>query len=131
MTPAWFSRPLTLGDEGDDVLIVQRKVDAPLTAVYDEPTAARVRGVQKKLGLKQTGTVDADVADILGEKATAGQTPEWFGTPEQDGELRRILRLPDGEDLAAGIRRFQSSNGLPLTGEADEQLVRMVAATSY
>ena len=131
MTPAWFSRPLTLGDEGDDVLIVQRKVDAPLTAVYDEPTAARVRGLQKKLGLKQTGTVDGALAGALGEKATAGQTPEWFGTPEQDRELRRILRLSENEPLADGIRRFQSSHGLALTGEVDEALACMVAATAY
>src|SRR5207342_3838513 len=84
LMPAWYTRPLDLGVEGDDVKIVQRKIQAQITGTYDEPTAARVRGVQRKMGKKQTGVVDAETAESLGEKPDAGQVPEWFGQPEQD-----------------------------------------------
>jgi peptidoglycan hydrolase-like protein with peptidoglycan-binding domain len=129
--PAWFSRPLSLGDEGDDVKIVQRKVQAQITGTYDEPTAARVRGVQRKMGKKQTGVVDADTAADLGEKPDAGQVPGWFGQPGQDDRVREILRLSNIEPLDSAVRRFQSDLGMELTGEVDEKVAVAIADRSF
>lgn len=129
--PVWFGRDLSLGDSGDDVLIVQKKTGAALTGVFDDATAARIRGVEKHMGRKkQTGVVDAEVAAELGEKANAGQVPAWFGTDAQEQRLRDILRLSMLEPVGEGVRRFQSANGLPLTGEVDEALAVMLADRS-
>lgn len=129
--PSWYYRPLTLGDEGDDVKIVQRKVMTQITGTYDEPTAARVRGVQKKMGKKETGVVDADTAEALGEKPDAGQVPDWFGADGQDERVREILRLSNIEPLESAIRRFQSELGLELTGEVDETVAVALSDRSF
>ena len=122
-SPAWFHRTIALGDVGEDVLIVQKKLGAGLTGVFDDATAARVRGLEKTMGRrKQRGTVDEAVAAELGEKATAGQVPDWYGTPQQEQRLRVILKLSMLEPIGDGVRRFQSANGLPLTGVVDEDL---------
>lgn len=132
MTPRWWRRDITLGDEGDDVLIVQRKLGAPMTGAYDDETAARVRGVQKTMGRKkQDGVVDAATAEELGEKADAGQAPEWYEKDCGPGcsgpcvaKVRILLGQPNlpvyfDKDLEAAVRRFQSANGLELTGVVD------------
>lgn len=136
--PVWFHRDLSLGDEGEDVKIVQRKVDAPMSGTYDDETAARVRGVQKKVGLPQSGEVDADVAKVLGEKPGAGQKPEWYNHPVKRGDLcecvarvRVLLRQANlpvdfDQDLEDVVRRFQSEHELPLTGEVDEDLATLL-----
>ena len=130
--PVWFVRVIDEGDEGDDVKIVQRKVDAPITGVYDPPTQARVRGVQKKMGRKkQTGVVDAETAQKLGPKATAGQVPDWFGTDEADLRVRDILRLSNIEPLVSALRRFQSANGMKTTGELDKATAIALADRSF
>jgi peptidoglycan hydrolase-like protein with peptidoglycan-binding domain len=141
--PVWYTRDLTLGDTGDDVLIVQRKLDAPLTGTYDDDTAARVRGAQKKMGKKQTGVVDAETAEKLGEKATAGQVPDWYTEPcEADchcpavAKVRVLLgqpNLPVYNDTALqnAVRRFQSANGLKVSGVVDEATAIALADRSY
>lgn len=128
--PQWFHRVLTDGAEGDDVLIVQRKVEAPMTGKYDDDTAARVRGVQKKKGLKQSGQVDAATAKELGEKPGAGQVPEWFNHDVKAGDscecvsrLRVLLRQPNlpvyfDQTLEDSLRQFQSESGRKPTGVA-------------
>ena len=131
MTPRWWYRDITLGDEGDDVLIVQRKVDAPMSGQFDGETAARVRGVQKKKGLKETGEVDQATAEALGPKPAEGQLPDWF---EEDcgpgcacpavAEVRILLRQPNlptyfDKDLENAVRRYQSANGLEVSGVVD------------
>lgn len=128
--PRWFYRDLSLGDTGDDVLIVQRKLAAPQTGVFDEDTAARVRGVQKMARKKQTGVVDAGTAEAIGEKATAGLMPEWFGTDAQEQRVRDLLGLSMLEPLGEALLRYQSENGLVLSGEADEPTVRLLADRS-
>ena len=130
--PAWFTRDIQLGDEGQDVLIVQRKVDAPMTGTYDQDTAARVRGVQKTMGHIQDGVVDAETAAELGEKPGAGQRPEWFGCDEVKAgcacpavaKVRILLGQPNlpvyfDKDLEDAVRRYQSAEGLPVTGVVD------------
>ena len=142
MTPAWFTREITLGDEGDDVLIVQRKVDAPMSGKFDDETSARVRGVQKKRGIKQSGKVDKDTAEALGEKAGSGQKPEWFTGDCRPGcsgpcvaQVRIALGQPnlpvdfDG-DLEDAVRRFQSAEGLKVTGVVDETTATLLADRS-
>src|SRR5207342_1526157 len=115
LMPAWYTRPLDLGVEGDDVKIVQRKIQAQITGTYDEPTAARVRGVQRKMG----------------EKPNAGQVPDWFGADGQDERVREILRLSNIEPLDSAVRRFQSDLGLELTGEVDEKVAVAIADRSF
>lgn len=129
--PAWFQRDILLGDEGDDVRIVQRKLSAPLTGVLDDETAAKIRGVQKKMGKKQTGVVDAATASRLGPKATAGQLPDWFDTDAADLRVREILRLSNIEPLTSALRRFQSAEGLPVNGELDKRTAIALADRSY
>lgn len=54
LTPA---RP---GDMGDDIAYVQRKLGVfPASGVFDENTAARVRGMQRLFSLPVTGELDA------------------------------------------------------------------------
>jgi len=129
--PSWFAREIGYGDEGDDVKIVQRKVDAPVTGVFDDETAARVRGVQKKMAKKQTGVVDASTAEKLGEKATAGQVPARFGSDGAELRVREILRLSNIEPLDSALRRFQSQIGLDVHGELDEATAVALADRSY
>lgn len=139
MTPRWFRREIDLGDEGDDVLIVQRKVDAPMSGKYDSETSARVRGVQKKRGLKETGKVDKATAKELGEKANAGQTPDWFDGDCRPGcsgpcvaQIRILLSQPNlpvdfDTALEDAVRRFQSAEGLEVTGVVDESTATLLA----
>jgi hypothetical protein len=109
---------------------VQRKLAAPLTGVFDDDTAARVRGVQKMARKKQTGVVDADTAEAIGEKATAGLMPEWLGTGRADQRVRDLLGLSMLEPLADALLRYQSENGLDLSGELDEATARLLADRS-
>ena len=139
MTPRWFQREITLGDEGDDVLIVQRKVDAPMTGKFDTETSARVRGVQKKRKLKETGTVNRETATELGEKAGSGSTPEWFDGDCRPGcsgpcvaQVRILLGQPNlpvdfDKDLEDAVRRFQSAEGLKVSGVVDEPTAARLA----
>lgn len=139
MLPRWYYRDLTLGDEGDDVLIVQRKVDAPMTGKYDGETSARVRGVQRKKKLKETGEVDKPTAEALGEKPGSGQTPAWFEgecAPGCSGpcvaQVRILLHQPAlpvhfDNTLEDAVRRFQSENGLKISGIVDKKTAILLA----
>ena len=132
-TPVWFHRDIYPGDEGDDVLIVQRKLPAPMTGVLDRNTENRIRGFQKKHRLEETGYVSKDTAEALGEKESKGQVPGWFdGTLDVGAsgpavaEVRRALRQADkpvhyDDALADAVRRFQSANGLKVTGVVDRK----------
>lgn len=131
MSTKWYRRELDLGDRGEDVKIVQKKVGSAVTGVYDDATAARVRGVEKTMGRKkQTGVVDAEVAAKLGEKATVGQVPDWFGTDEQDQRVRDILGLSMLEPLDEAVRRCQSENGMELTGRVTSEFAVWLADRS-
>lgn len=131
MTPRWYHRDLEDGFTGLDVEVVQRKVGAPVTRTYDADTATRVRGLQRLKGLPMTGTVDEGTADALGESARDGMGPEWFTRTLRlwdEGDdvrsLRSALGFTDTDnrydpDTEAAVRRHQSANDLPLTGEVD------------
>lgn len=142
--PRWFVREIELGAEGEDVLIVQRKVDAPMTGIYNEDTAARVRGVQKTMGRKnQSGVVDAATAERLGEKPGAGQRPEWLECDEVGpgcvcpavAKIRILIgqpNLPVDYDTALedAVRRFQSAEGLEVTGRVNLETATLLADRS-
>ncbi len=58
LTPA---RP---GDIGDDIAYIQRKLGVfPASGVFDDNTAARIRGVQRLLSLPVTGELDSSTYD--------------------------------------------------------------------
>lgn len=118
---------------GEDVRVVQRKVFALETGVYDDETEARVRGVQMSRKKQQTGEVDEQTAEVLGEESTRGLTPEWFTGDlhlnDHSGAVRAVrcrLGVPSirhdrfDADVEAAVRRFQSGHGLPVTGVVDE-----------
>lgn len=67
VTPSWYSRPLRVGDQGDDVRAVQLLLRAEPTGYYDEATARRVRGYRSLRGLPVRGDVDDRLASTLGE----------------------------------------------------------------
>ena len=129
--PSWYHRALTLGMVGPDVALVQRKLRACRTGVYDTETASRVKGVQFADKLPVTGVVDAATAEVIGESCRAGLTPDWFSRElglwsEGDDvqRLRELLGFPDygrfDQPVEAAVRRFQSAHHLPLTGRVCE-----------
>ena len=133
MTPTWFTRDIHPYDEGRDVLVTQRKVGAKQTGVHDRQSVRRVGGAQKKAGLSATGVVDEETAQVLGEDATHGFTPEWFtrelSLRDAEGEdvrgVRVLLGLGNADnrfdaDLEAAVRRHQSGHKIAPTGRVDE-----------
>jgi len=86
-------------------------------------------------GKKVTGNVDKETANVIGE--TADVNPDWFTSPIdsmfREGEDVRMARgllglgLRDNRwdpDAEAACRRYQSAEGLPVTGFVDEATAR-------
>jgi len=135
--PDWYDHELEVGDRHRSVAVVQRKLGIPITGIYDQTTAAVVRGFQMARKLKKTGTVNVPTAASLGDRATRGLTPEWWRRPLQlwdTGDdckaLNAALNLPPTDrftpDTEAAIRRYQSSNNLPVTGMCHEEIAKML-----
>lgn len=131
MTPDWWHRTLGVGDTGRDVQILRRLLSAPSGDIFEEEDAVAVRGIQKKNKLPVTGEVDEATAEVLGEPADKGLMPTWYTRRialwEHGPDVRRVrelLYLPDDDrfdpDAEAAVRRLQSANALPLTGEIGE-----------
>lgn len=58
--------PASLGDSGPDVAWAQAKLGiAPADGVFDEATAARVRGIQLTSRLPITGELDQETVTCL------------------------------------------------------------------
>lgn len=66
-TPAWWHEDLYMGMTSDAVDVVQTKLRAIRTGIYDEQTIVRVRGYQRLFGLPITGIVDQSTAELIGE----------------------------------------------------------------
>lgn len=67
MSPSWYTRPLALGDQGEDVRTVQMLLRVEPTGVFDDATRAKVRGYQTLRQIRRTGRVDEITAIHLGE----------------------------------------------------------------
>ena len=133
-TPLWFRRPLSGGESGPDVTVVNRKLGVPDWS-YTDQSIQYVRGLQHSNGLPVTGILGEAEAAILGEAADSQMPPEWFtrdlslGDCGPDvGELRARLGLPAGEEFDDSTRRavlrFQSARSFELTGNVDHVVAR-------
>lgn len=67
MTPSWYVRPLGVGDQGEDVRVIQLLLRCDPTGVFDDQTRAKVRGYQTLRQIGRTGRVDEVTAIYLGE----------------------------------------------------------------
>lgn len=133
---SWFRRDLEAGDSGPDVEVVQRRLGAAVTGLFDAETVSYVRGLQRMKGLPVTGEVDERTADVIGEPARAGLLPTWFNrslTRGDSGEdvaaLRRYLGLSGSSfdhELELAVRRFQSEHMLHPTGVFDEEAAHKI-----
>lgn len=129
MLPNWFVRPLTVGDRGSDVVVVQRKLCVRPDGEYTAGLAAVVRGYQHAMHLPVTGDVDDETAVQLGEEAGHDLLPEWFKggalSPGDQGwdVVVDLLSVPASEARDA-LKRFQGNSGLPPTGVVDEWTAR-------
>jgi peptidoglycan hydrolase-like protein with peptidoglycan-binding domain len=142
MIPRWFVGELGPGSVDPSVLVVQRRLGAPLSGVFDEETEARVRGVQRRHGLRESGMVNETTAEKIGEKAATGLVPEWFEGDCSQGcackavvFIRRALRQADlpvhfDDHLENLVRQFQSANGLKVTGVVNKKTAIALADRS-
>ena len=131
---SWWHRDITLGDKGRDVAVAQRILGVPATGIFDERFETMVRGKQKAAKLPTTGKVDKETANAIGERATAGMTPDWYlrefdvmDTGEDCKVVNDLLDLASEGNLyspnsEAAVRRLQSEHGLPTNGRVDETL---------
>jgi len=73
-TPAPSSESYTIGDSGEGVILLQRKLiqlgylSGQPDGVFGQWTASAVKSAQKDFGLEQTGIADAEFLDILYSK---------------------------------------------------------------
>lgn len=138
--PRWFRRELDIGDEGSDVEVVRLKLGLG-PGVYDTNTKRMVLALARKKGIPSDGEVNSEVAEQLGSTAAedAGLTPSWYVQPVdqmfQEGEDIRALRERLGlgstdnrfdPDAESAVRRFQSAHGLPMTGQVNEDLAKLI-----
>lgn len=81
-TPAWWQSDMYKGDTSPGVDVVQTRLRAIRTGIYDDQTIVRVRGYQRLFGLPVTGIVDSATAEMIGEA-------HWFplgGTNAREGD---------------------------------------------
>ena len=129
------ARTLQYGDEGDDVLEIQMRLQdlryytGNLSGRYREGTRAAVTSFQADFDLEETGIADALTQSVL---FSALYRPLRYGSEGDDvKELQtRLMELGyykgkiSGnylEGTQSGIRRFQEVNGLTVNGEADPE----------
>ena len=127
-TPVWYSHPITEGDHGPDVAVVQRKMGLLPTGHADAALTLVVRGYQHGIGMYPTGIVDDPTATELGEQEGFGLLPLWWMGPVSPGGQRYqdVLDLIGASD-ADGLKRFQGNHQLPSTGVIDETTARLLA----
>lgn len=134
--PKWYHRPLSGGEAGPDVTVVNRKLGIP-EWTYGEASMQYVRGLQQQFALPVTGVLGASEATILGEAADHELPPEWFTRTLSLGDsgpdvaaLRDRLGLPSGDlfDDAThrAVLRFQSSQSMDLTGTVGEPIALLL-----
>lgn len=139
-TPYWYKRVIRLGMTGPDVDVVRRKLGFPQGS-YDRSVMQKVIGLAKSKKVHTDGEVNADVAEVLGKAADEDLLPSWFpedGRPMQlwdEGEnvraLNRSLGFTDNDnrfhpETEAAVRRLQSSLDLPVTGQVNGDLAKVI-----
>lgn len=139
--PTWFSRVIYPDDYGPDVAAVQALLGLPTTGRYDGLTQSYVRGVQFLSGKQRTGVVDAETAEVLGERARVqeGLAPTWFEHEAGEGHhcpcvlaVRQLLEVPHVGNpdydvtLADAVKRFQGNRGLEVTGVVDAETAKLL-----
>lgn len=126
--PVWFSRPVTDGDQGRDVAIVQRMLGLLPTGKAGPEFSLVVRGFQRGVGLPATGVVDERTAACLGEQEGFGLLPAWWSGDAHPGDpaYERALHLL-GADSPDAVKRFQGNHRIPPTGVIDETTARLLA----
>jgi peptidoglycan hydrolase-like protein with peptidoglycan-binding domain len=135
--PSWFIRELSRGMEGPDIFAMQRLIKMVSNGVFDRETEAHVRAVQLANGLRSTGVVDADTAEVIGELERHGLVPDWFSRPLGSGDsgedverLRWLLGLPRAgvfdEAVEVAVRQYQSAHGITPDGTVNKTVATML-----
>lgn len=131
--PHWFYRIVQVGDTGQDVRAIRTTLNLASEGPYDESVAVRVRGAQLRAGLPVDGSVGLQTAEILGEPASYGQVPLWWGgrelhfglTGKDVWHLANRLGIWAQEDfdmdVEKAVRRWESARGHYPTGVFTEQ----------
>ena len=117
MIPLWFRREIREGDSGSDVDIVVRRLGLLHRSTYDATTAAVVKGMGLKFGIKTDGEVNAEIAEAIGESEAnkARLLPEWFLIRDDDA-LRILLGVDKHTDLVRALKRWQGTHGFKQDG---------------
>ena len=133
--PAWYTRVLSKGMSGDDVKVVQRKVQAADDGVFGPNTEGKVRGWQKVHGLDPDGVVGPKTAAALGNAAAYGQVPSWYKDVLSKGSKGTVVKIVQGKvgvktdgdfgpNTDSAVRRFQSAHGLTVDGLVGENTAK-------
>ncbi len=136
----WEARDLRYGDDGDDVLDLQTRLQdlyyysGNLSGRFREGTRAAVKEFQKDFGLEETGEADVLTQSVL--YATLYRPLRYGSEGDDVKELQlrlTVLGYYKGkisgnylEGTQAGIRTFQEKNGLTVTGVADPETQTVV-----
>lgn len=129
------ARDLQSGDEGDDVLFLQTRLDnlryfsGNLDGVYGEETREAVMAFQQDMGLEPTGIADVRTQVVL--SAARYRRLRYGSTGDDVRELQTRLttlgyykgKISGNylEATRAAVRSFQKANGIEETGEADPE----------
>lgn len=124
--PMWFRRELRYGDYGSDVDTVRRKLLLE-PGVFDETLSRIVKGLALRNGVTFEGSLNARLAELIGESEAnvAGLLPQWYEEQKPE-KLRELLSLQEGDDLIPAIKRWQGSHGFIPTGVITEQQARLI-----
>lgn len=132
-----ITRDLTLNDEGDDVSALQTALtdlcyySGDVTGRYGEATKTAVEDFQRDFALAVTGMADKATQEAI---YAAEYRPLRLGCVGEDVRQAQIRLMAlgyytgkiSGRYLPAtqeAIRLFQTANALPITGEADVQML--------
>lgn len=130
---AAYADELVLGSRGEDVLSAQQRLcelgylSADADGRYGEQTARAVEHFQRINGLRVTGTVDSATHSRL--FSDGALSDDILLTQNRLIALGYLTGRADGiwgKQSAQALRHFQRVNGLPETGEPDDETLRVL-----